>query len=77
GLFGRVTAGFMFVYNAICVISYPDLWPNGFWAGLFGTGFMDHKAWGIMLLVTFLYGPGKLSVDHLLTRLFPKLQPSK
>jgi putative oxidoreductase len=76
GLFGRLSAGFMFVYNAICVISYPDLWPNGFWTDLFGRGFMDHKAWGLMLLVTFLYGPGKLSVDHLLVKLFPKLQRS-
>jgi len=74
GLFGRLSAGFLFVYNIIAVISYPDLWPDGFWTGLFGTGFMDHKAWGIMLLVTFLAGPGKLSVDHLLTKLFPVLR---
>jgi putative oxidoreductase len=66
----------MFVYNAICVISYPDLWPNGFWTDLFGDGFKDHKIWGLMLLVTFVYGPGKLSLDYLLMRLFPKLRPA-
>lgn len=74
GLLGRLTAGFMFIYNLICVISFPDLWPDGFWTGLFGTAFKDHKIWGLMLLVTFIYGPGKLSLDHLLTRFFPKLR---
>jgi putative oxidoreductase len=76
GLFGRLTALFMFIYNLICVISFPDLWPDGFWAGLFGSAFKDHKIWGLMLLVTFLYGPGKLSLDYLLMRLFPKLRPA-
>jgi putative oxidoreductase len=76
GLFGRLAAGFMFVYNVVAVISYPDLWPNGFWTDLFGDGFKDHKVWGLMLLVTFLRGPGKLSLDHLLVKLFPKLRPS-
>jgi putative oxidoreductase len=76
GLFGRLTALFMFVYNLICVISFPDLWPDGFWAGLFGTAFKDHKIWGLMLLVTFVYGPGKLSLDYLLLKLFPKLRPA-
>ena len=74
GLLGRLTAGFMFIYNFICVISFPDLWPDGFWTGLFGTAFKDHKIWGLMLLVTFVHGPGKLSVDYLLTKLVPKLR---
>lgn len=76
GLFGRAAAAFMFVYNIICVVSFPDLWPDGFWAGLFGSAFKDHKIWGLMLLVTFVYGPGKLSLDYLATRLFPRLRPS-
>lgn len=76
GLCGRLTAAFMFVYNAICVISYPDLWPNGFWTDLFGDGFKDHKIWGLMLLVTLVYGPGKLSLDYLLMKLVPRLRPS-
>jgi len=75
GLFGRLAAGFMFVYNIICVISFPDLWPDGFWAGLFGSAFKDHKVWGLMLLVTFVYGPGKLSIDYLLMRFIPRLRP--
>jgi hypothetical protein len=28
-----------------------------------------------MLLVTLVYGPGKLSLDYLLMKLFPKLRP--
>ena len=76
GLFGRLAAGFMFVYNIICVVSFPDLWPDGFWTGLFGTAFKDHKIWGLMLLVTFVYGPGKLSVDYLLMKFFPRLKPA-
>lgn len=76
GLFGRLTAGFMFVYNLICVISYPDLWPDGFWADFFGDGFTDHKVWGLMLLVTLVYGPGKLSLDYLLVRFFPRFRPA-
>jgi putative oxidoreductase len=74
GFFGRLAAGFMFVYNIICVVSFPDLWPDGFWAGLFGSAFKDHKIWGLMLLVTFVYGPGKLSVDYLVMRFFPRFK---
>ncbi|OBS10834.1 DoxX family protein [Acidihalobacter prosperus] len=59
GLFTRFTAGFLFVYNIVAVISYPALWA---------TGFVDHKIWGIMLLATLLHGPGALSVDALLRR---------
>ena len=76
GLFGRLTAAFMFIYNLICVISFPDLWPDGFWTGLFGSAFKDHKIWGLMLLVTLVHGPGKLSLDYLLMKVFPKLRAS-
>ena len=76
GLLGRLSAGFMFIYNLICVISFPDLWPDGFWTGLFGSAFKDHKIWGLMLLVTLVYGPGKLSLDYLLMKFFPKLKPA-
>jgi len=29
---------------------------------------MSHFYWGVLLLVTLLHGPGKLSVDHWLWR---------
>ncbi|MDE2085598.1 MAG: DoxX family protein [Xanthomonadaceae bacterium] len=66
GVAGRPTALFLFVYNAIAVISYPDLWPHGFWAGLFDTtDFADHKVWGLMLLAMVAWGAGRWSVDAL------------
>nr|WP_018294568.1 DoxX family protein [Mariprofundus ferrooxydans] len=68
GLMGRMSAAFLFVYNIVAVISYPDLWPHGFWVGLWGNDFIDHKAWGLMLLALTLYGPGKLSLDAVIAR---------
>ncbi|NNM62249.1 MAG: DoxX family protein [Steroidobacteraceae bacterium] len=68
GLLCRPVAAFLFVYNIICVISYPDLWPHGFWHGLVGHGFSDHKIWAMMLLMIIARGPGKLSIDALLLR---------
>lgn len=59
GILTRFTAGFLFIYNIIAVISYPALWS---------TGFIDHKVWGLMLLVTTLHGPGALSVDAAIRR---------
>ncbi|HKI74868.1 MAG TPA: DoxX family protein [Pseudomonadales bacterium] len=66
GLATRVTAGILFVYNIIAVISYPDLWPGGLWHDFLHGGFIDHKVWALMLLASLLLGPGKLSVDHLI-----------
>jgi putative oxidoreductase len=74
GLLGRPAAIFLFIYNIIAVLSYPGLWPHGFWTGLLGGGFTDHKVWGMMLLAIALFGPGKLSVDHVLRRwVLPRL----
>lgn len=69
GIAGRFTALFLFVYNAIAVVSYPDLWPHGFWSGLMNTvDFADHKVWAIMLLAILAWGPGRLSIDGWLSR---------
>ena len=46
GLFGRLTALFLFIYNIVAVISYPGLWPDGLWKDFWGSGFTDHKVWG-------------------------------
>ncbi|MGR8932120.1 MAG: DoxX family protein [Gammaproteobacteria bacterium] len=54
GLFGRMAAAVLFLFNMVAVISYPDL----------GTaGIEQHKVWGLMLLVSLLHGPGGLSID--------------
>ena len=70
GLGTRVVAAVLFVYNIVAVISYPALWPNGFWIGLLGTDFNDHKAWGLMLLALVALGAGRVSVDALLRHRF-------
>jgi len=68
GLVGRLTALVLFFYNIVAVISFPDLWPHGLWHGFWHGDFTDHKVWGLMLLVLVCFGPGKLSVDHLLQK---------
>lgn len=55
GLGGRLAAGVLFLFNIVAVISYPDLGP---------AGVEQHQVWGLMLAITLLHGPGKLSVDH-------------
>ncbi len=69
GILARPTAIFLFIYNLICVISYPDLWPHGFWHGLVGHDFTDHKIWGMMLLIVIARGAGTLSIDTALAGL--------
>jgi putative oxidoreductase len=59
GLGGRFAALVLFLFNIVAVISYPGLNP---------AGVEQHLVWGLMLLVTLLHGPGKLSLDHLLGR---------
>jgi putative oxidoreductase len=61
GLGGRFAAAVLFVFNIVAVISYGDLSE---------AGLMQHQIWGLLLLVTLLHGPGKLSVDHLIRRRF-------
>jgi putative oxidoreductase len=63
GLGSRIAAGVLFVFNIIAVISYPEL---------MGAGIEQHQVWGLMLLVTLLHGPGKLSADHFIQRLISR-----
>lgn len=59
GLFSRLTALALFGFNIIAVISYPTLWPGGFY---------DHQLWGLMLLICVLWGAGSISVDRWLMK---------
>ena len=61
GLGSRLAAFVLFVFNVVAVLSYPDLGA---------AGLKDHQTWGLLLLVTLLHGPGPLSLDRLLGRLF-------
>jgi putative oxidoreductase len=59
GLAGRFAAAGLGVVNLVAVISYPDLSD---------LGRQDHLLWGVLLLVTLLHGPGRLSLDHWIGR---------
>ncbi|HYA38061.1 MAG TPA: DoxX family protein [Candidatus Methylomirabilis sp.] len=59
GLAGRLSAGVLFLFNITAVISYPALNE---------VGLKDHTYWGILLLVSLLHGPGRISIDHLIRR---------
>lgn len=61
GLASRPTAIAFFIFNAIAVISYPDLSP---------AGVKDHVVWGTMMLVILFFGAGKFSLDHLIASRF-------
>jgi len=61
GLGSRFAAFVLFVFNIVAVVSYPDLGA---------AGLKDHRTWALLLLVTLLHGPGALSLDCLLGRLF-------
>ncbi|CAN5267596.1 DoxX family protein [soil metagenome] len=59
GLFSRPAALGLFAVNLMAVISYPQLFKFECPAGL-----LDHFYWGVLLLVVFAFGPGKLSLDN-------------
>jgi len=63
GFAGRLTALALFVFNIVAATSYPDISD---------AGIKDHILWGALLAVVFFHGPGKLSVDHLLSRFFAR-----
>lgn len=59
GLLTRPAAFALFAFNIIAVVSYPALWPKGFF---------DHQMWGVMLLVTMIWGPGLAALDSWLKK---------
>ena len=59
GLFSRFTALALFAFNIVAATSYPDISD---------AGIVQHTLWGAMLLVTFVYGPGRFAVDSLLSK---------
>jgi putative oxidoreductase len=59
GLGTRAAAAALFVFNAVAVLSYPDLSP---------AGLQQHQLWGLLILVTIFHGPGRWSIDRLIAR---------
>lgn len=75
GLLSRWAALGLFVFNIVAVVSYSAL-SVGKWSlitafgflpvgiGFPTKGFEDHVVWGVMLLVVFAFGAGRIGVDH-------------
>lgn len=64
GLGGRYAALALFVVNIVAVISYP---------GLAEPALFQHFAWGTMLAVLAIVGPGRWAADSLLGPLLKRL----
>jgi len=63
GFATRLTAGALFAFNFVAVISYPTL--NA-------AGVAQHQLWGIMLLIPLFHGAGAISLDHFINKRFSK-----
>jgi putative oxidoreductase len=63
GVGSRFTAGVLFIFNIVAVVSYQAL-PD--------VAVKDHILWGTMLLVLTICGPGKIAVDAWLERRFAR-----
>ena len=59
GLGSRAAAAVLFVFNAIAVISYPDLDIGAV---------RQHYLWGALMLVLVFHGAGKMSLDAWIKR---------
>ena len=60
GLAGRLSAVGLFAVNVMAVVSYAHvLLTEGFEAAV-----GQHYLWGFALLVLAVFGPGRISVDH-------------
>jgi putative oxidoreductase len=59
GIGTRFSAIALFLFNIVAVASYPDLSD---------AGLKDHMLWGVLILVTLVYGPGKYALDRWLER---------
>jgi len=62
GLAGRLAALSLFVVNIVAVVSYWRV------LGRNEAALASHYYWGVLLAVTLLHGPGRLSLDHWIRR---------
>jgi putative oxidoreductase len=61
GLLSRPAAIGLFFVNLMAVISYPQLFKFDCPAAI-----NDHFYWGILIVVIYVWGPGKIAVDTLI-----------
>jgi putative oxidoreductase len=62
GLAGRFAAFSLFFVNIVAVVSYWHV------LGKNEAALASHFYWGVLLAITLLHGPGKLSLDHWVRR---------
>lgn len=62
GLATRFTAASLSIVNVMAVVAYWHV------LGENEAALMSHFYWGMLLLVTMMHGPGKLALDHWLSR---------
>ena len=60
GLFTRLSATVLFVFNAVAAISYPDISE---------AGMKEHVYWGMLLTVPLALGGGRFALDYVWQRL--------
>ena len=73
GLAGRLSAIGLQAVNIMAVVAYAHvIFSAGFEASV-----ADHYLWGLMLLAIMIYGPGRLSVDFVLSRVQNKPEAAR
>jgi len=66
GLAGRLSSLALFLFNIVAVLSYSSFLFSAEGA----VGLQQHILWGAMLAMIVFHGPGKLSLDYLISRRF-------
>lgn len=69
GFLARPAAVGLFMVNVLAVVSYPQLFAFECPAAL-----RDHFYWGVLFIVLMVVGPGRLSLDAVLSRLAKKTE---
>lgn len=59
GILMRPVSLALFVFNAVAMLSYPDISP---------AGIKDHQLWALGFIVLFFLGAGRFSLGHLIAR---------
>jgi putative oxidoreductase len=59
GFGARWAAMMLFGFNIVAAISYPDLSV---------AGSKDHWMWGVLILSVMVFGAGRISIDHWVTK---------
>jgi putative oxidoreductase len=64
GLAGRISALALFLFNIAAVACYASF----LFSAQGAIDLQQHILWGALLLITLFHGPGKISIDHVISR---------